>query len=518
MAVLGAGQPAASVGQSESQPANAAARFVSTPQIQLDYATTNETPVAAVDVWVSTDSGRSWRAAEVARAGAHTVRYTAPADGKYGFYLVLHSAAGDSAAPPQAGTPPLLSVIVDTTPPLLQVFDVLKDAGPGPDPRRSRTHVRIDIRGGGDDARTRGDAPRFFASQRAGFDRHRRGTTRRDLSSRDIDRRKPRRIRRAGFFTARVRPHGPTAAPRRFWPITSRGRRRHGCSSPMRRAGRWTSAWVADRPCGQSHLRRRRRYSADAAAGAEARRRCAPAHQRAGARRRRGTRRVKRDQSAGHAARWTARRSKDRRQRRGRLGAFRRGPGAHPPPARPGQSLRATPVSFPWRAARLEDAVPLAPHDPDLLSDLGGALYRTGRYAEANSRYSAALQALPRSRRGARRPGSGRRHAGTLPSGARAPAATGAGAKQRRRRMAAPGRCGAAPRKYGGCAGGLATRLGLRGVRPRRTREGPAPARALREPRDRPQETPLPRLRPPPARRIRRTRTDRMARCRRRTR
>jgi TolA-binding protein len=50
---------------------------------------------------------------------------------------------------------------------------------------------------------------------------------------------------------------------------------------------------------------------------------------------------------------------------------------------------------FSLAAARLEDAVALAPRDADLLVELGTALYHAGRYDDAADRLHAALSAQP---------------------------------------------------------------------------------------------------------------------------
>lgn len=97
------------------------ARYVASRQLLLEFqAEGTETP-AEVDVWVSTDAGRTWQRAETTPAGATTLRYDAPADGKHAFYLAPREAGGESGEPPQPGTAPMVSVIVDTLPPLLQV-------------------------------------------------------------------------------------------------------------------------------------------------------------------------------------------------------------------------------------------------------------------------------------------------------------------------------------------------------------------------------------------------------------
>ena len=95
-------------------------QYVASRQIILECRLSSRVSVDDVLVWVSTDAGRSWQAAEVTRDGQQIVRYTAPADGRYDFYLVLRNAAGSSADPPEPGSRPTATIVVDTLPPLLQ--------------------------------------------------------------------------------------------------------------------------------------------------------------------------------------------------------------------------------------------------------------------------------------------------------------------------------------------------------------------------------------------------------------
>jgi tetratricopeptide (TPR) repeat protein len=89
-------------------------------------------------------------------------------------------------------------------------------------------------------------------------------------------------------------------------------------------------------------------------------------------------------------------------------GQFVNAPGALPKamPAAPENErqlarLRAAAAQFmaqrryPLAAARLEDALALAPADPTVLAELGGALYWAGQYDQAASRYQAALALRP---------------------------------------------------------------------------------------------------------------------------
>lgn len=101
----------------------ASPRYLASRDIVLECRPANGTVVQAADLWMSTDGGRSWQTVELERAGPTTLRYKAPADGRYDFYVVLRNAAGASGDPPKAGTAPITTVIVDTVPPLLQVHD-----------------------------------------------------------------------------------------------------------------------------------------------------------------------------------------------------------------------------------------------------------------------------------------------------------------------------------------------------------------------------------------------------------
>lgn len=108
-------------------------RYVASRQLLIEYRADGPAPPTAVDVWVSTDGGRSWSAAEAAAVGTTTLRYDAPADGRFDFYLVLHGAGGSSGEPPLPGASPAVSVIVDTLPPLLQIHQTeLRDEGGRP--------------------------------------------------------------------------------------------------------------------------------------------------------------------------------------------------------------------------------------------------------------------------------------------------------------------------------------------------------------------------------------------------
>ena len=106
-------------------------------QFNLDYEVTEGTraKLSAVELWVTQDSGQSWRYLCDDPDLTPPILVELPKEGIYGFRLVLRSAAGLSYGPPQSGDAPEMLVEVDWTPPLAQLFE------PIPDPQRPRTLV-----------------------------------------------------------------------------------------------------------------------------------------------------------------------------------------------------------------------------------------------------------------------------------------------------------------------------------------------------------------------------------------
>lgn len=90
-----------------------------------------------VDVYVTDDQGRTWRrfASQRPNAGLNedvqpksgTLGFEAESDGLYGFFIVLHNAAGASSPPPEAGTAPQQWIRVDREAPLVQILEVRPD-------------------------------------------------------------------------------------------------------------------------------------------------------------------------------------------------------------------------------------------------------------------------------------------------------------------------------------------------------------------------------------------------------
>lgn len=85
---------------------------------------------ADVDValYVRSPSEPDWRSATFDRLHAHAIRYVAPRDGRYDFFLVLTNHAGQSSPQPEAASRAHAEIVVDTLPPLLQVHGVSRQS------------------------------------------------------------------------------------------------------------------------------------------------------------------------------------------------------------------------------------------------------------------------------------------------------------------------------------------------------------------------------------------------------
>jgi len=96
--------------------------------------------VTQVDLWTTTDRGTTWtkyaserttgrlnktgKPTKRTSAAGNSITYHADGEGLYGFYLVLHNAAGASSPPPTPGTAPQQWVRVDLSAPIAKVLSV----------------------------------------------------------------------------------------------------------------------------------------------------------------------------------------------------------------------------------------------------------------------------------------------------------------------------------------------------------------------------------------------------------
>lgn len=96
-------------------------RYINTSQIVLSYQTDPGVPIEQAKVWISRDLRRTWQPVSKVFSTPGSIRFNTQTDGRYDVYMVLVNAAGRSAADPEPGARSHGVIIVDTTPPLLQV-------------------------------------------------------------------------------------------------------------------------------------------------------------------------------------------------------------------------------------------------------------------------------------------------------------------------------------------------------------------------------------------------------------
>jgi tetratricopeptide repeat protein len=112
---------------------------LSTSHLSIRYhASVNGGPVTQVEAFVTQDEGRTWRSfaslrptdglviSALARA-VGSLTFTAESDGLYGFFIVLHNAAGASSPSPASGTAPQQWIRVDREAPIVQILEVRPD-------------------------------------------------------------------------------------------------------------------------------------------------------------------------------------------------------------------------------------------------------------------------------------------------------------------------------------------------------------------------------------------------------
>lgn len=78
-------------------------------------------PLDSVHLWYTRDDGQTWLDGGVDRDRQSPLTFQAPAEGRYGFFLVLTNSAGGSQASPDRGARPQLTAMVDFTPPVAQL-------------------------------------------------------------------------------------------------------------------------------------------------------------------------------------------------------------------------------------------------------------------------------------------------------------------------------------------------------------------------------------------------------------
>lgn len=107
-------------------------RVVNTLRFLVGYKIDDVGPsgVGGVELFITQDNGRTWfrYGADLDRVSPMEV--TVPRDGEYGFAVRVRSGAGLGQEPPQPGEPPGIVIVVDQTPPRLELLPVQQGRGP----------------------------------------------------------------------------------------------------------------------------------------------------------------------------------------------------------------------------------------------------------------------------------------------------------------------------------------------------------------------------------------------------
>ena len=85
-------------------------------------------PVESVNLWYTTDGGRSWRNYGIDEDNVSPFTFNAGEQGLYGFYVVATNQAGASAPTPGPSSEPHYWAYVDYTPPVVQLHRIGQDS------------------------------------------------------------------------------------------------------------------------------------------------------------------------------------------------------------------------------------------------------------------------------------------------------------------------------------------------------------------------------------------------------
>jgi hypothetical protein len=86
--------------------------------------------IAEVEVWATTDGGRTWKSVGVSKDGKSPAVIDFPGEGKYGIAFVVKPVTGLTSALPKAGEAPDGWLEVDTTLPTAELLGVTPGTGP----------------------------------------------------------------------------------------------------------------------------------------------------------------------------------------------------------------------------------------------------------------------------------------------------------------------------------------------------------------------------------------------------
>lgn len=122
-------------GESQGVPARPAVRFraVNSREFDIAYRIEDVGPsgVGKVELFITQDNGRKWWKYGEDPDLRSPFNVRVPADGVYGFAIRVSSGVGIADPPPQPGDPPELVIVVDQTPPIVQLLPVRQGTAEG---------------------------------------------------------------------------------------------------------------------------------------------------------------------------------------------------------------------------------------------------------------------------------------------------------------------------------------------------------------------------------------------------
>ena len=126
--------PLGSAGVADPAPAfrpSAKQRMVNTRRFQLGYKVDDVGPsgVGGVDLFITQDHGRKWWKYGEDADRVSPFEVEVPQDGEFGFAVRVRSGAGLSTDPPTPGEAPPILVLVDLTPPTLELLPIQQGQG-----------------------------------------------------------------------------------------------------------------------------------------------------------------------------------------------------------------------------------------------------------------------------------------------------------------------------------------------------------------------------------------------------
>ncbi|OYW19058.1 MAG: hypothetical protein B7Z55_09580 [Planctomycetales bacterium 12-60-4] len=110
---------------------NGRQRIVNTLKFQLGYKVDDVGPsgVGGVDLYITPDNGRQWYRYGEDPDRTSPFEVQVPRDGEYGFTVRVRSGAGLGLEPPTPGESPSIQIVVDQTPPALELLPIRQGQG-----------------------------------------------------------------------------------------------------------------------------------------------------------------------------------------------------------------------------------------------------------------------------------------------------------------------------------------------------------------------------------------------------